>query len=134
MNKKFISIILVVTFFNLTSCSSSQVVTAEDFRPISQDDISEGILVITKDTKKYSFARTDYWIENDTLYGKGKKFVGKEEAPFEGSIFLGDVAFIEYEESDWYQTTCITTSIVIVGILGLILIVGAATGGFGWKK
>ena len=73
MYKKLISCILVAAFLNLVGCYSYKAVTMSDYQQIEdEEDIPDNIYVVTKDDKEYKFKNSNFYFENDTLFGKQK--------------------------------------------------------------
>jgi len=106
MYKKLISSILVVALLNLVGCYSFKSVTVPEYSQIEEEDKPNEIKVKTKDSQQYHFSDSNFYIENDTLYGKGILFLSEEELPFEGKIAFGEIESIQLEEfGQKYPTT-----------------------------
>ena len=73
--------------------SQYQKIEAESGKP-------DEIYLISNESKKYHFMKNDYYIENDTLYGKGKFLSIEKEQPFEGNIAFSEVESIKIETYD----------------------------------
>jgi len=102
MYKKLISSILVVALLNLLGCYSADLVTVTEYNQIEEEDKPDNIRVKTKDSQEYHFAESNFYIENDTLYGK----VSVKELSFEGKFAFGEIESIQLEYFDQnYPTT-----------------------------
>jgi hypothetical protein len=90
MYKKVIISFLLLAFINfIAGCYSLQPVTVNEYKQLEEDDDKQDeIYVTTKDGDEYYFAESNFYFENDTLYGKASF----KELPFEGKI-----AFVEIE-------------------------------------
>ena len=96
--KKIISSILVVALLNLLGCYSSNLVTVPEYKQVEEEEGKpDEIYVKTEDYREYHFPDSDFYIENDTLYGKAKLLYGEEGLPFEGKIALGEIESIQFE-------------------------------------
>jgi hypothetical protein len=100
-----------------TTVSQYHKIEAENGKP-------DEIYLIENDNERYHFIQSDYYIENDTLYGKGQLIVDKEELVNE-KIPLSEIGVIETEKINWTFTTCLGLGIFtfIVGIIVLIALV-----------
>ncbi len=121
MYKKVISSILVVTLLNLLGCYSSDLVNVTEYNQIEEEDKPDEIRVITKDSKEYHFLESNFYVENDTLYGK--QILVFTEQLKDRKIALSDIESIEVESFNW-----ITTGL-LVGIIALpvVLIISFVT-------
>ena len=109
------SIQLDVVGENITSphsVSEYQKIVAEDGKP-------DEIYLTKNDDKRYYFLKTDYYTENDTLYGKGKMLVDREEL-INKIIALSDIESIQYE-----YLNVLTISALVLGAIGIILLIVA---------
>jgi hypothetical protein len=97
-----------------TTVSQYQKIVTENGKP-------DEIYLTTNDNKRYHLMKTDYYIENDTLYGKGKLLVNREEI-INKRIALSEIAIIEAEKINWTYTTCLGLGIItpIIFIIGII--------------
>jgi hypothetical protein len=66
--------------------------------------------------------KTDYYIENDTLYGKGKLLIGDREQLLDRKIALSDIVYFELDELDGMKTALLVVGILIV-IGGLFVLI-----------
>ncbi len=107
MNKKLISSLLVVALLNLVGCYSFRSVTTPEYKQVEEKEGKPNeIYVKTKDYQEYHFSDSDFYIENDTLYGKEILFLSEEELPFEGKFAFGEIESIQLEYLDQnYPTT-----------------------------
>ena len=95
MYKKLISSILVFALLNLLGCYSSELVNVTEYKQIEEEDKPDNIRVITKDFQEYYFSESNFYVENDTLYGKEILYLSKEELPFEGRIAFEEIESIK---------------------------------------
>jgi hypothetical protein len=110
MNKKLISSILIVAILNLVGCYSSEFITEPEFEKIKKD-APKNIRVITKNAEEYHFSQPDFYIVEDTLYGREILHLSKEELPFKGKFALGEIKSIQLEEVTQNYTTLITMTV-----------------------
>jgi hypothetical protein len=113
--KIFISVLIVAIFNLLVGCYSSEIITVPEYNRIEDKDKPDDIRLMTKDYKVYYFSESNFYVENDTVCGKGI-FLPSEE-PFEGNIAFSDVVSIEVENINW-----LNTSLLVLGILGILAI------------
>ena len=98
----------------------STLVTVSQYQKIEAESGKADEIYLTKnDSTKYHFMKNDYYIENDTLYGKGKFLPIEKDQPFEGNIALTEVESIKIETYD--------TMLSILGITPLAIIIAAAS-------
>jgi hypothetical protein len=107
MYKKLISSILVVALLNLVGCYSFQSVTVPEYKQVEEEEGKPNeIYVKTIDSQEYHFSDSDFYIKNDTLYGKEILFLSEEELPFEGKFAFGEIESIQLEDyGQKYPTT-----------------------------
>ena len=92
--KIFISFLLVAIFNLLVGCYSTELFTVPEYHQIEEEDGKQDeIYVTTKDGQEYYFAESNFFFENDTLYG----MASVKELPFEGKIAFGEIESIELE-------------------------------------
>jgi hypothetical protein len=99
MYKKLISSILIVAILNLVGCYSSEFITEPEFEKIKKD-APKNIRVITKDAEEYHFSQPNFYIVEDTLYGKEMLHLSAEEQPFEGKFALSEIKYIQFQKPD----------------------------------
>lgn len=121
MYKKLISSILIVALLNLLGCYSFEPITVAKYKQVEKEDKPDEIYVITKNYVKYHFSDSDFYVENDTLYGRGQLISSDK---IERKIALSDIALIEVEKLDWVNTILLSAGIYI----GIGLIVGIIIG------
>ena len=126
--KKIIATILLVSLSNLLfGCYSYESITLSELSQFHENDKPNEILVTTKDSQKYKFSNPNFYVEQDTLYGKGELVSDEGEKPVETKIALSDIAFIEKESFD-LGNTCLWSGgiyfgiIIIVGTIALIIV------------
>ncbi len=129
MYKKLISSILVVALLNLLGCYSSELVNVTEYKQIEEEDKSDDIRVITIYSEYYL---SDFYIENDTLYAKGKEILYNKEKPFDGKIALSDIESIQFEYLNGLTTAPAVLGIVAILFVGVIAVV-VLSGGYGPK-
>ena len=91
-------------FTSIHSVSQYQKIEAESGKP-------DEIYLINNDFTRYQFMKNDYYIENDTLYGKGKLMDGEEL--LDGKIALSDIESIQYEYLNVLTTTAFVFGVVV---------------------
>jgi len=101
-NKIFISFLLVAIFNLLVGCYSSELITASTYNQIEEKDKPDDIRITTKDPQEYHFLKSNIYIKNDTLYGKGEMIFGDNEKPFEGKFALTEIKSIQFESFESY--------------------------------
>ena len=89
IHKKIIISLLITTLFNfLVGCSGSETVTFREYKKIEQlRGQPDKIYVRTSDSKLYLFSHSNYYIRNDTLFGKDNSGI---------EIVLTDIKSITY--------------------------------------
>jgi len=110
-------------------CYSSELVNVTEYKQIEEEDKSDDIRVITIYSEYYL---SDFYIENDTLYAKGKEILYNKEKPFDGKIALSDIESIQFEYLNGVTTALAVLGIVAILFVGVIALV-IATGGYGPK-
>ena len=130
MYKKLISNILVVALLIQVGCYSSEVVTVTEYKQFEEEEGKpDKIIVTTRDFETYHFfLDSGYYIENDTLYGKGILFVNDEVQPFDGKgkIALSDIASFQFDELNGMKTA-VGIGLVIGCSLIIITVISAAS-------
>ena len=102
MYKKIFISFLLLAFLNfIAGCYSFQPVTVNEYKQLEEEDGKQNeIYVKTKDHQEYHFSYWNYYIENDTLYGK----ISVTELPFEGKFAFGEIKSIQIG-SDFYAVS-----------------------------
>jgi len=93
--KFFISFLLLALINFLLGCYSSEFVTAGEYKQVEEEDKPDDIRVITKDSQEYHFSDSNFYVENDTLYGKEILYLSKEELPFDERIAFEEIESIK---------------------------------------
>ena len=106
MNKKLISSILVVALLNLLGCYSKSFIGPELKEVEEKEDKADEIYVKTKDHQEYHFSDSNFYIENDTLYGKA----GDKGQFFEGKFALREIRSIQLESFKYHHPSLMTVS------------------------
>jgi len=106
MYKKIFISFLLLAFLNfIAGCYSFQPVNVREYRQIEEEDGKQNeIYVKTKNYQEYHFSYWNYYIENDTLYGK----ISVTELPFEGKFAFEEIKSIQigsvfYEVSQYQK-------------------------------
>ena len=117
------SVLLIAITISLAACSSSEVITVQDFKQIENNDTPDKIRVTTKDSSEYRFVKPDYYFENDTLYGKKKYVLNDEERILVRKIALSDIEQIKTEMGDWDKKLLLIgiASALFIGFIILVL-------------
>ena len=118
MYKKLISSILVVALLNLLGCYSSELINVTEYNQIEEEDKPDEIRVITKDSKEYHFSEMNFYVENDTLYGKEILLLGERKHILDRKIALSDIESIQFE-----YLNGVTTTLLVLGIAAILFIV-----------
>jgi len=92
--KGFISFLLIAFINFMAGCYSFDSVTVPEYNQIEEQYKPDEMLVITKDGQAYHFAESNFYIENDTLYGKAIV----RELSFEGKFAFGEIKSIQLED------------------------------------
>ncbi len=118
---KYIQFLAPDRNYSLVSVSQYMNIEVESGKPNEID--------LTKyDYTRYHFMKKDYYIENDTLYGKGKLLSGDREVLLTKKIPLLEIESIRVENVNWSATTLLCLGIFFVGLV----IVALASGNFGY--
>ena len=114
--KIFISFLIVAVFNLLVGCYSSELITVPEYKQIEEKDGKPvEIYVKTNGFQEYHFS--DFYIENDTLYGKGKLLLSDGEQLLNRKIALSDIESIELESVSAGKTVAFVLGIVGIGVL-----------------
>jgi len=122
MYKKLISSILVIALLNLLGCYSSELVNVTEYNQIEEKDKPDEMRIIIKDGQEYHFAESNFYIENDTLYGKGHSILNNNKKPFVVKIALSEIESIQFEYLNGVTTTLLVLGIVALLFIGLVAI------------
>ena len=124
MYKKALIRLLLIAFINFTAgCSSFHSVSISEYKQVEEEEGKPiEIYVKTKANQWYHFTNSNFYIENDTLYGKGELLLNDEEEIINTKIALSDIESMGVEGTNW-----ITSSYLGIGIfftlLGVIAII-----------
>jgi len=125
MNKKLISSVLIIALLNLVGCYSQQSITVPEYKQIEKNEGKPvEIYVNTIYGQEYYFTDSNFYIENDSLFGKGILFTSEEDLPFEGKIALKRIDSFKMELYDESKTTWIIIGGVAYLLLGILIIAG----------
>ena len=124
MNKRIIASLLVVSMLNLFGCYSADILTVPQYNKVEETEGKpDEIKVTTKDYKKYQFSNSDFYIESDTLYGKGILLLTGEQEPIMRKIALSDIVTVEFESFDLVDTFLLGGGIIYL-VIGALLFIG----------
>ncbi len=103
---------------------SSPITVSQYQKILAENGKPDEIYLTINDNKRYHFMKTDYYIENDTLYAKGKLLVDREEF-VNKKIALSEIGAIETEKINWFTTSILglaylTVIVVVIGFIALI--------------
>jgi len=99
----------------------TSLMTVSQYQQIEKERGKPEVIYLTKiNSSKYRFMKDDYYLENDTLYGKGKLIIEKGQQ-FDRKIALSNIESIEIDSINW-----LTTFFLTIGILAIGLFVGFA--------
>jgi hypothetical protein len=119
---KPISSILILGLMNLMGCYSLESVTVPEYKQVEEEKGKpDEIFVLTKDLEKYHFSNSNFYVETDTLYGKGEIILDDSGRPFEGAIALSDIVSIKIESFD-LANTCLWSGGIYVGVAAIALV------------
>ncbi len=93
--KIFISFLLVAIFNLLVGCYSSELITVPEYNRIEDKDKPDDIRFTTKDYKEYHFSDSNFYVENDTLYGTEILLLSEGEFSFEGKFSISEIDNIQ---------------------------------------
>ncbi len=110
MYKKLICCILVVALLNLVGCYSLETITVPEYEQVEEEDKPDEIYVKTNDFGEYQFSESNFYIENDTLYGKTKLLLSEVEQPFEGMFAFEEIKSIQLEDFGQKYPSLMTVS------------------------
>lgn len=135
MPRKIITYIVFFAFLNLVGCYSYQSVTYEEFENTNPNDIkSEDIYIITKDSTKYYSSWWTFSNIDDSVFVKGSKFIGEQQAPFKGKIAVSDIESIEVDRFDGTKTTIFVISSVAIATTLIVLASNSKSSGGGCSE
>lgn len=126
--KIFIDFLLLTLINFLVGCYSSELVTVPEYNQMEEEDKPDDIYLTKYDGTKDHFVKNEYYIENDTLYGKGKLLLTDGEQLIDRKIALSDIESIEVEYLNGVTTTLLvlgTGAILFVGIVVVGILTGA---------
>jgi len=87
----------VAALLNLLGCYSFESITVPEYRQVMEEEGKpDEIKVTAKDFKEYHFSNSNFYVHNDTLYGK-EKFLSKGQ-PFEGKFAFWEIESIQLED------------------------------------
>jgi len=117
MKKYFISVLILCLLLQFNGCYSFRGISKDDFE--NQSEVKT-LYVKTKFQETYRVDKGNYYVKNDTLYGKGEKIVTSSVTqPFEGCISINDIDSFQIEYYDGEKTLLLLGG--IVGLAALVL-------------
>ena len=99
--------------------------TISQYQKIETERGKPDEIYLTKyDSTKYHFMKNDYYIEKDTLYGKGKLLLGDREQQLDRKIALADIETFQVDQINVITTAgLVIVSLVAIGVIyGLIVV------------
>jgi len=108
--KIFISFLLLALINLLAGCYSAESITVAEYNQMEEENKPDDIGVITKDSEEYHFSDSNFYVVNDTLYGK----VGDSEQLLDRKIALSNIAWIEVDSINWATTILLGLGIGVV--------------------
>jgi hypothetical protein len=145
--KKYISAILIpCLLLQFVGCYSSKYIAVEQLVNEGrkdaelnefQDSVSIGghtkyFYINTINEEQYFFSSGNYFFDNDSLNGIGRKILGYEEEDFSGKIALVDISTIEQKEINTASTLWFIfgSTLIIIGMVVGAVAVGSQDFGF----
>jgi hypothetical protein len=123
MFKKFISSIIFIAFLNLLGCYSFQSYTVIEYKQIEETEGKPNEIKVKVDgSREYHFTDSNFYIEKDTLYGRGKIILNSNEQPFDGEVAVSEIESIEVEKLNVLETVGAIAGITVVLIIGIVTI------------
>jgi len=95
-------------------------ISVTELKKIEKETGKSDEIYLTKyDSTRYHFMKNDYYIEKDTLFGKGYLILDKEQ-PLDRKIALPNIESIEVEKLNWGNTILLG-----LGIAAILFAIGA---------
>jgi hypothetical protein len=130
MKKRIITSFLLIALLNLIGCYSVNYLTVPEYQKNERDKGKPSEIIIkVKDSQGYLFTDSNFYIENDTLYGKGEVVNNEGKKPFEGEIALSEIESIEVENINWLNTSLLGLGVLTIGVIGLVVLFALLTSG-----
>lgn len=128
MRRKIVSSLLIVSFLSYIGCYSTETVPKQE---LAAKQIQGDITVIMKDRMRFVFGDGKYSISSDSLSGIGGRKTADYfvDLPFQGSLALADIMFIERKEFSTGKTILLAGA--AVGLVALIASSSPPSSGFG---
>jgi hypothetical protein len=104
--KIFISFLLLALINFLLGCYSSELVNVTEYKQIEEEDKPDEIRVITKDSQEYHFSESNFYVGNDSLYGK----VSVKELSFKGEFAFWEIESIQFQSFDGKNPSLISVT------------------------
>ena len=127
MYKKVLIRFLLIALINfIAGCSSFHSISVSEYKQVEEEEGKPiEIYVKTKTDQWYHFTNSNFYIENDTLYGKGELLLNDDEGIINRKIALSDIESMGVEGTNWYMTSyfgLVALGIVLVSVTLLVLI------------
>jgi len=113
---KYIQFIVPDGKYSIVSVSQYLKIETESGKP-------DAIYVTKNDYTRYHFMSTDYYIKNDTLYGKGKLLSSDKTVVLNNGIALSEIESIEFENFNWLTTSLLGLGIAAIAFITFITVV-----------
>ncbi len=126
--KIFISFLLIALINFLLGCYSAESITVLEYKQVEEEDKPDDIRVITKDSQEYHFSESNFYVEDDTLYGK----VDISEQLLDRKIALSDIESIQFEYLNGGTTALLVLGIVVISFV-VLATVFVLSGGVGYR-
>ena len=123
MHKKYIvSVLIPALLIQLYGCYSMQNISNDEIAGLKDGG---DLTVYTKDSTIYFFKESNYYISNDSLYGKGY-VKSSEDSDFnveiKSIIALTSIETIQQDELNPFTTTLLVIGIILIAIgLGALI-------------
>lgn len=119
----FASVLIIALIISLVACSSSELVTGQEFKRIEQNDTPKKIQVTTRDSTVYHFVKPNFYVKNDTLYGKKRFVLNDNERWLVRKIAISDIEYIQTEMGAGVKQLVLIGLALVIFIGGIIVII-----------
>ena len=123
MRKKYIVLVLIPgLLMQLCGCYSMQEISKDEMAGLKEGG---DLIVSTKDSAIYFFEESNYYLSNDSLYGKGyAKFADDPDFKIvnKSAVALTSIKTIQQEELNLATTGLLIGGILAIVILGLLIL------------
>ena len=124
MYKKVLISFLLFAFINfIAGCSSFHSVSVSEYKQVEEEEGKPiEIYVKTKTDQWYHFTNSNFYIENDTLYGKGELLLNDDGGIINTKIALSDIESMGVEGTNWVVTSYLGLFFISVAIVFVIFV------------